>query len=28
MLFNADRRIALDRASPVPLYYQIYRIIS
>ena len=28
MLFNSDRRIVLDRASPVPLYYQIYRIIS
>lgn len=28
MLFDADRKIALDRSSPVPLYYQIYRIIT
>lgn len=28
MVFNSDRKIQLDRTSPIPLYYQIYRILS
>lgn len=28
MVFNSDRRIQLDRSSPIPLYYQIYKILS
>lgn len=28
MVFNLDRRIQLDRTSPIPLYYQTYKILS